>query len=100
MSVFYPYDESKHFDWDYYCGTHIPLVEEKLGDALLSVTVDRGLGGPGPGMAATYTAVAHLCFESLEDFETYCVPLAAEFDDDVPNFTDITPVRQISEVVV
>jgi uncharacterized protein (TIGR02118 family) len=100
MTVFYPYDESKSFDMDYYCNSHIALVKEKLGDALVNVTVARGLGGPGPGMPATYATVAELYFNSMEDFETYCVPNSPAFDADVPNFTDITPIFQISEVVM
>ncbi len=37
VTVFYPYDEGKKFDMDYYCSKHIPLVQQKLGDALKSV---------------------------------------------------------------
>ncbi len=100
MTVFYPYEESKHFDMDYYCTKHITMVKDKVGDALLGVTVARGLGGPGPGMPATYVTVAELLFDSMEDFEIHCAPHSPAFDADVPNFTDITPVIQISEVVM
>jgi uncharacterized protein (TIGR02118 family) len=100
MNVFYPYDESKRFDMDYYCNSHIAMVQEKLGDALVSVSVEKGLGGPGPGMPAVYGVIAQLYFNSVEDFEKYCVPNSPAFDADVPNFTDIQPIFQISEVVL
>ncbi len=100
MTVFYPYDESKRFDMDYYCDTHIAMVKEKVGDALVDVTVERGLGGPGPGMPAAYTTICQLYFDSMDDFEVYCAPHSPAFDADLQNFTDITPIIQISEVVM
>ena len=100
MTVFYPYEESKSFDMDYYCDKHIAMVKEKVGDALVNVTVERGLGGPGPGMPATYATICNLYFDSMGDFETYCAPHSPAFDADLPNFTDITPIIQISEVVM
>jgi len=44
-SVFYPNEEGKKFDMDYYCNSHIPMVQEKLGAACKSVAIDQGLGG-------------------------------------------------------
>ncbi|MCL5734087.1 MAG: EthD family reductase [Actinobacteria bacterium] len=100
MTVFYPNEEGKRFDLDYYCNKHFALVKEHLGDALVDVQMERGLGGPAPGMPARYVVMAHLYFNSLEDFQTYCVPKSPMFDADVPNFTDITPIFQLSEVVL
>lgn len=100
MTVFYPYDESKHFDMDYYIGTHVTMVKEKVGESLRKITVERGLGGPAPGMPPVYATLCGLYFDSMEDFQTHCVPHAPSFDADLPNFTDITPVIQISEVVM
>ena len=33
MTIFYPNDEGKIFDMDYYVNSHIPMVMEKLGGA-------------------------------------------------------------------
>jgi len=100
MTVMYPYDEGKRFDMDYYCNKHIGLVREKVGDALVKATVERGLGGPGPGMPPVYTTVCDLYFASMDDLQSYCAPHSPEFDADLPNFTDIVPVIQISEEVL
>lgn len=45
MSVFYPNSAGAKFDIDYYCNRHIPLVSEIVGDALRSVSVEKGLAG-------------------------------------------------------
>jgi uncharacterized protein (TIGR02118 family) len=100
FSVMYPNEPGSRFDMDYYCTTHIPLVKEKVGDALKSVSVERGMSGGEPGSPASYATVCHLQFDSIEDLETYMAPHNEAFGADVPNFTDITPQFQISEVIV
>jgi len=100
MSVLYPYSESVEFDMDYYVNKHVAMVKEKVGDALVNVTVERGLGGPGPDMPPVYTTICQLYFNSMEDLATCCAPYSPEFDADVPNFSNVTPIIQISEVVI
>lgn len=39
-----------------------------------------------------------LLFDSVEDFQNAFGPHAAEITGDIPNYTDTTPVIQISEV--
>jgi uncharacterized protein (TIGR02118 family) len=55
VSVFYPNEEGKKFDMEYYLNKHIPMVQQKLGAALKSGAVEQGLGGAEPGSPATYT---------------------------------------------
>jgi uncharacterized protein (TIGR02118 family) len=100
MSVLYPYEESATFDMDYYVNRHVAMVKEKVGDALVQVTVEQGLGGPGPGMPPVYSTICQLYFNSMEDLGTYCAPHSPEFDADVPNFSSVMPTIQISEVVL
>ena len=99
FAVMYPYGPDKHFDMDYYLATHIPLVREKVGDALKGVTIDSGRASREPGSAPTYTTVTRLLFDSMEDVATRMAPHSPVFDADIPNFTDIKPFIQISEVV-
>jgi uncharacterized protein (TIGR02118 family) len=99
FSVFYENTEGKKFDMLYYCNKHIPMVKEKLGTACKGGEVDEGLGGAQPGSKPTFVVVAHLLFESVETFQKAFGPHAANIKEDVPNFTDIQPVVQISNVM-
>lgn len=97
-SVFYPNEKGKRFDIDYYCNKHIPMVQEKLGAALKGGAVEQGLSGIEPGSRATYIAMGHLLFDSVEAFQTAFGPHAKSIMADMPNYTDIQPTIQISEV--
>ncbi len=98
ISVLYPYEEGKKFDIDYYCNVHIPMVQEKLGDACRAVGVESGLAGPEPNSPPIYVAMGHLYFDSVEAFMEAYGPNAKEIQDDIANYTDIKPTKQISEV--
>ena len=98
VSVLYPNEEGKKFDMDYYCNSHIPMVQEKLGAALKGGAVDQGLGGVDPGSPATYVAMTHLLFDSVEAFQGAFGPHAEAIMADIPNYTDIQPTIQVSEV--
>jgi uncharacterized protein (TIGR02118 family) len=98
VSVMYPRREGARFDMDYYCTRHMPLVRDKLGDALTGMSVDKGVGGGAPGSAPTYTAIGHLLFESVSAYEAAFAPNAAAILGDIPNYTDIEPVIQVSEI--
>lgn len=100
VSVFYPNAEGKKFDMDYYCNTHLPLVGELIGDALKGATIEKGLGGATPGSQATYVAMGNMYYNSIEEFQNAFGPHASQIMGDLPNFTDIEPVIQISEVVL
>lgn len=99
VSVLYPNGENKTFDMDYYCNTHIPLVGELLGDALKEVTIEKGLGGAAPGSTAPFAGMGNMYFDSVKDFGKAFGPNADKIMGDLPNFTNIEPVIQISEVM-
>lgn len=98
VSILYPNSEGSRFDIDYYCNRHIPMVREKLGVACKGVAVEQGLGGEEPGAPAPFSAMGHLLFDSIENFQAAFGPHAAAFMGDIPNYTDIQPVVQISSV--
>jgi uncharacterized protein (TIGR02118 family) len=100
VSVMYPNQEGSRFDMAYYCAKHIPLVREKLGVALQGAAVDQGIAGAEPGSPPYYLALAHLLFESVEAFLTSFAPHAQTFEDDIPNYTNVEPIIQISEVKI
>ena len=98
VSVFYPHSDGTSFDMDYYCNSHMPMVREKLGDVCKNVAIDGGLGGSEPDSPPTYVAMGHLYFDSVEDFQSSFGPHAEAIMGDIPNYTDIEPVIQVSQV--
>lgn len=100
VSVFYPYSEGRRFDLDYYCERHMPMVKDKLGDACQGIAVDHGLAGAAPGSVPLNVAMAHLFFDSVEAFQNAFAPHADAIMSDIPNYTDIEPIIQISEVLI
>lgn len=98
VSVLYPKKDGARFDWAYYIGTHVPLVGRKLGPALKSVAIEQGIGAGSPGSPAPFVAIANLTFDSVPAFEAAFGPHAAEIMADIPKYTSIEPIIQISEV--
>jgi uncharacterized protein (TIGR02118 family) len=99
ISVFYPAADDARFDFGYYMGTHIPLVQRLWSDrGLQEVRVlkgSAGLGGTGPA----YLLVALLTFESVEAFQAAAAEHGGEIFADIPNFTDTSPVLQLNELL-
>ena len=77
---------------------HMPMVQQKCGDALKSMTIDQGISGGMSGKPAANVAVGTLTFDSLESFQSAMGPHMGEIMGDIPNYTDITPVLEISEI--
>jgi uncharacterized protein (TIGR02118 family) len=100
VSVMYPNTPGGRFDHDYYRDKHMPLVKARMGDACRSYTVDKGMAGGAPGAPATYVGMCHIFCDSVEAFQAGFGPHAKEIMADIPNYTDQSPVIQISEVVV
>ena len=100
VSVMYPNTPGCKFDHAYYAEKHMPMVKRKLGAACKSYTVDKRLAGGAPGAPATYVGMCHIFCESVDAFQTAFGPHAQEIMADIPNYTNLAPVIQISEVVV
>ena len=52
------------------------------------------------GSAPTYVAMCHIFADSIEAFQGAFGPHAQEIMGDIPNYTDLQPVMQVSEVTV
>jgi uncharacterized protein (TIGR02118 family) len=93
FSVFYPASEGAKFDHDYYRDSHVPLCVKTWSP--VDVTIERGIEGQGPNVAAV-----HLTFESAD---ALAAAMGSEGTGevlmDVANYTDITPITQVSEIV-
>ena len=100
VSVMYPNTPGARFNHEYYRDKHMPLVKSRMGDNCKYYTVDKGLAGGVPGAPATYVAMCHIFCDSVEAFQAGFGPHAKEIMADIPKYTDLSPVIQISEVIV
>jgi uncharacterized protein (TIGR02118 family) len=98
VSVFYPHQPGSHFDINYYCDQHMPMVRRLLGSAVKNTAVEQGLSGGSPGTPPPYMAMGHMYFESIPAFVEAWTPHAAEILADIPNYTNVQPQVQTSEV--
>ena len=91
FSVFYPDTDGATFDHDYYRNSHVPLAAKTWG--VDQVEIDKGVNGP-------YVAAVHFTFASMDALTT---AMGSEGTGavmaDVANYTTITPVVQMSEIV-
>jgi uncharacterized protein (TIGR02118 family) len=99
VTILYPNAEGKKFDMDYYTNKHMPLVASLLGDSLKLFGIDKGIGGRTPADPIPYAAIGYLYFDRLSAFRQSFGPHAEKIRSDIPNYTDIQPVIQISEVI-
>ena len=101
ITVLYPNTAGKRFDHTYYAQKHLPMVMDRLkSHGMLRYEVDKGLAGGGPGAAAPFVAACHLYFNSAAEFQNGIGANGKEIMGDIPNYTDIAPQIQISEIVV
>ena len=99
ISVMYPHKPGARFDFDYYRNTHMRLVAEHEGPhGLLRTTVERGLPG-ADGSPPPFVCIGALYFNSIQEYTGIPEATAARLRADVSNYTDITPVRQFSELL-
>jgi uncharacterized protein (TIGR02118 family) len=99
VSVMYPNQAGARFDLAYYSTTHMDLVRQHMHPfGLVKTEVLKGLSGGG-GQPAPYVCIGNLYFETVEGYEKGIAASGGAIRADIAKFTDLTPVRQISEVV-
>ena len=97
-SVAYPIQQGGTFDFDYFANKHAPLFAHYLGDNCVRFEVHKSLAVPG-APAPIFLGVAYFWVKSNEGFGAKLAQYGKEIYSDIPNFTDIEPIRQWSEVV-
>ncbi len=97
VTVMYPNTPGSKFDMDYYLGSHFDLVGKLWGPKLLSARAVKGVATPDPDTPPPYQIMAILELESTEDLQALVEEHGAEVMGDIPNFTDVAPIVQISE---
>jgi uncharacterized protein (TIGR02118 family) len=99
VSVMYPATADARFDIEYYLGKHVPLVGERWGKmGMREAKVLRGVGAPEGG-AATYSVIALLTFESADALQQAMAQHGKEIVGDIANFTNVTPIIQVNDVL-
>jgi uncharacterized protein (TIGR02118 family) len=91
VTVTYPKTEGATFDHDYYKASHVPLCLKTWG--ISDASIDKGVNGPNE-------AAVHFTFASMEAFGAVMAMEGTKaVMADVANYTTITPVMQVSEIV-
>jgi uncharacterized protein (TIGR02118 family) len=98
VSVLYPNQEGAKFDLTYYLNKHTPLVKERLGAALKRASIDVGINGGAADSRPPYFVICNLTFDSVDAFNAAFAPHAAEILGDIPNYTDVKPLIQVSDI--
>ena len=99
VSIFYPNGEGKTFDMDYYSNKHMPMAASLFGDSLKAMSIDKGIASGTPDVPVPYLAIGYFYFETMSSFQNSLRPHSEKLRADVPNYTNIQPVIQISEVL-
>lgn len=99
VSVLYPNTPDGRFDMEYYQTRHVPLVIERCAGAIKRGEIERGISGAAEGSGAPFCVAAHMLFDSSEAMQESFGRHMAEFVADLPNFTNIQPTVQISELL-
>ena len=98
VSVLYPSKPGTHFDADYYLNVHMPMAVRLLGAPIKATTAEIGISGEAPASPAPFAAIACFTCDSVEAFGQAFMPIADQLQADIPNYTDIEPMIQISSL--
>ncbi len=102
ISILYPHQSGASFDFTYYTEIHMPRAIQLLGahPGFGGVSVERGVAGLAPDSAPTYIAMCHFLFSTSEAFMEAFLPHASELQGDIPNYTNVEAIIQMSEVLI
>lgn len=99
LSVVYPNAQGKRFDFGYYADKHVALAKKLLAPyGLVRIEIDKAISGP-MGAPAPFACTGHLYFNAIADLQAAMQAHAGDLLADIPNYTDIQPNIQISEVL-
>ena len=99
VSIMYPYAEGKTFNMEYYETKHMPMVAAFLGSNLIKYTIEKGLASGIPNQPLPFMAIGTFYVKSLSDYQAAIGPNRDAIRADFSNYTNISPVILVSEVV-
>ncbi len=99
VSVMYPFAEGKTFDMEYYEATHMPMVAGYLGSNLVKYTIEKGLASGIPNAPLPFMAIGTFYVKSLSEYQAAIAPNRDAIRADFANYTNVSPIILVSEVV-
>jgi uncharacterized protein (TIGR02118 family) len=100
LTILYPKTADSQFDMRYYLDKHVPLVRQRLTSlGLVQISLEEGLTGNTPDAPAQYAVIGHMYFGSSNDLQEALATHGQELIDDIPNFTNVQPLMQVSQVL-
>jgi uncharacterized protein (TIGR02118 family) len=99
VSIMYPFAEGKTFNMEYYETKHMPMVAGFLGSNLVKYTIEKGVASGISNQPLPYMAIGTFYIKNLSDYQAAIGPNRDAIRADFPNYTNITPVILVSEVV-
>lgn len=99
VSIMYPYAEGKTFNIEYYETKHMPMVAEFLGSNLVKYTIEKGIASGIPNQPLPFMAIGTFYVKSLSDYQAAIGPNRDAIRADFLNYTNISPIILVSEVV-
>ncbi len=97
VAIMYPNKPGNEFNNDYYRLVHLSLVQKKFTPfGLKRIELDEAKILEGP-QKAPFFAIGYLLFESTTEFLSAMKEAGDEVMADIENFTNVTPVVQVSE---
>jgi uncharacterized protein (TIGR02118 family) len=99
VSIMYPFAEGKTFDMAYYETKHMPMVAAYLGSNLVKYTIEKGVGSGIPNTPLPFMAIGCFYIKDLGKYQAAIAPNRDAIRSDFSNYTNISPVILVSEVV-
>lgn len=98
ITAIYPNGPGSRFDADYYLTSHTERAEALLAPhGLRAIRTAIGIAGLD-GSPPPYWAVSEMHFTSRADFDAAIAASGDALFADIPNYTDVTPILQVSEL--
>jgi uncharacterized protein (TIGR02118 family) len=99
ISIMYPYAEGKAFNMEYYETKHMPMVAGFLGSNLVKYTIEKGLSSGIPNQPLPFMAIGTFYVKSLSEYQAAIAPNRDAIRADFVNYTNVSPIILVSEVV-
>lgn len=99
ISIMYPYAEGKTFNMEYYETKHMPMVAGFIGSNLVKYTIEKGLSSGIPSQPLPFMAIGTFYVKSLSEYQAAIAPNRDAIRADFVNYTNVSPIILVSEVV-